>query len=94
MAPSAHRLLRPAGSRTGIAVPTGQASPAALDPLSARELDVLKLVSMGLSNQSIADRLYISLPTVKTHLRNINAKLYSANRTEAVTVARAHALLP
>jgi LuxR family maltose regulon positive regulatory protein len=58
-----------------------------------RELDVLKLVSKGLSNQSIADRLYISLATVKTHLRNINAKLYSANRTEAVAVARQHSLI-
>src|SRR5262249_15778180 len=42
----------------------GKVSPPTLDPLSVRELDVLKLLSKGLSNQSIADRLYISLPTV------------------------------
>lgn len=85
--------LDTAGARPGISMPTGEASAAALEPLSVRELDVLKLVSKGLSNQSIADRLYISLPTVKTHLRNINAKLFAANRTEAVAVARQHSLI-
>jgi LuxR family maltose regulon positive regulatory protein len=81
------------GSASNIATPVGEGLPLVLESLSVRELDVLKLVSKGLSNQSIADRLYISLATVKTHLRNINAKLYSANRTEAVAVARQHSLI-
>jgi LuxR family maltose regulon positive regulatory protein len=85
--------LDSAGAPSTIPASAGEESPAMLDSLSVRELDVLKLVSKGLSNQSIADRLYISLPTVKTHLRNINAKLCSANRTEAVAVARQHALI-
>lgn len=86
--------LDPTGAETDIFPRTGKGSPATLDYLSARELDVLKLVSKGLSNQGIADRLYISLPTVKTHLRNINAKLCAGNRTEAVAVAREHLLIP
>lgn len=63
------------------------------EPLSRRELEVLELVSAGLSNQSVADQLYISLPTVKTHLRNVNAKLFAANRTEAVAIARHRGLI-
>ena len=69
------------------------AGPAIAEPLSRRELEVLELVSAGLSNQSVADQLYISLPTVKTHLRNINAKLFAANRTEAVAIARHRGLI-
>lgn len=85
--------LDPTGAGSDVSPRAGTALPAALEALSVRELDVLKLVSKGLSNQSIADRLYISLPTVKTHLRNINAKLCAGNRTEAVAVARQHLLI-
>ena len=59
-----------------------------LEPLSKRELAVLQEVCKGHGNQRIADDLSISLPTVKTHLRNINGKLMTANRTEAATTAR------
>lgn len=59
-----------------------------LEPLSRRELAVLQEMSKGCSNQAIADVLSISLPTVKTHLRNINGKLMAANRTEAAATAR------
>lgn len=71
----------------------GDAGPAIAEPLSRREIEVLELVSAGLSNQGIADQLYISLPTVKTHLRNINAKLFAANRTEAAAIARHRGLI-
>ncbi|MCD4695227.1 MAG: LuxR C-terminal-related transcriptional regulator [Bacteroidales bacterium] len=60
----------------------------ATEVLSNRELDVLKLVSDNLSNQEIADSLFISLNTVKTHVKNIHLKLDVANRTKAVAKAK------
>lgn len=56
--------------------------------LSERELDVLKLISDGLSNQDIADKLFISLHTVKTHARKINVKFSVKSRTQAIVKAR------
>ena len=56
--------------------------------LSTRELDTLKLIAEDLVNQEIADKLFISLNTVKTHLKNIYLKLEVDNRTEAVTKAK------
>jgi LuxR family maltose regulon positive regulatory protein len=56
--------------------------------LSERERDVLNLMAQGLSNQAIADQLYISLHTVKTHARKINVKLGTASRTQAIHKAK------
>jgi LuxR family maltose regulon positive regulatory protein len=56
--------------------------------LSARELDTLKLIAENLMNQEIADKLFISVNTVKTHLKNINLKLGVESRAEAVTKAK------
>jgi NarL family two-component system response regulator LiaR len=56
-------------------------------PLTEREVDVLKLVAQGLSNQEIADRLVLSERTVGTHVGNILAKLHLANRTQAALYA-------
>jgi len=56
--------------------------------LSARELDTLKLIASDLSNQEIADKLFISLNTVKTHLKNIYLKLEVENRAKAVSRAK------
>ena len=64
------------------------------EPLSARELEVLDLIAAGLANQQIAARLYLSLHTVKSHARNINAKLGVSSRTQAVAKGRAMGLLP
>lgn len=61
--------------------------------LSDRELEILKLVASGKSNQSIADQLSISENTVKYHLKNILQKLGVSNRTEAVTIAMQKGLL-
>lgn len=61
-----------------------------LDPLSERELEVLQGIARGQSNQAIADHLYVSLNTVKTHMSHIFAKLHVHSRTQAV--ARAHEL--
>lgn len=69
---------------------SGPVSPADAGPLSRREAEVLDLLARGCTNQEIADRLYLSVGTVKTHLHNISEKLGAGNRTE--TVARARSL--
>jgi LuxR family maltose regulon positive regulatory protein len=62
---------------------------ALIEPLSERELEVLALIAEGLSNQEIAGRLVLSLPTIKWHTSNIYGKLGVKNRTQAVAKARA-----
>jgi LuxR family maltose regulon positive regulatory protein len=59
-----------------------------IQPLSERELQVLRLVAAGDSNQEIADRLVISVRTVKKHVENIHGKLGVQNRTQAAVRAR------
>jgi len=56
--------------------------------LTSRELEILRLVADGLTNEQIANRLYLSRYTVKAHVRNIFAKLEAANRTQATARAR------
>ncbi|MEX2473901.1 response regulator transcription factor [Marinobacter sp.] len=63
------------------------------EPISDREQGVLGLIAKGLSNQEIADQLHISLHTVKTHARRINAKLQVKSRTQATVRARELGLL-
>jgi len=65
-----------------------------VEPLSKRELEVLQLIAEGLSNQEIAQRLFISLRTVKWHTSNIYGKLGVKNRTQAVVKARSLGVLP
>ncbi|MGK9417322.1 LuxR C-terminal-related transcriptional regulator [Pseudomonas cedrina] len=66
----------------------------ALDnPLSQRELEVLQLIALGNSNLEIADRLFISLHTVKTHARRIHSKLGVERRTQAVAKAKTLGLM-
>ncbi len=61
-----------------------------IEPLSQRELEILRLISKGLTNQQICERLYLALDTVKGHNRKIFDKLDVTNRSEAI--ARAHEL--
>lgn len=63
------------------------------EPLSPRELAVLKLIVEGLSNQEIADKLIISLATAKTHVRNILNKLTVDDRTQAAVQAMRRGLV-
>jgi LuxR family maltose regulon positive regulatory protein len=80
-------------SRFGADVPLGSSQPigdALIEPLTERELAVLRLVAQGLSNRQISERLFLALSTVKGHTRIIFDKLQVQRRTEAV--ARAHEL--
>jgi LuxR family transcriptional regulator, maltose regulon positive regulatory protein len=63
------------------------------DPLTGREIEVLSLVAAGLSNQDIADRLFLSVGTVKRHVHNIFGKLDAGGRVEAIARARTLGLL-
>jgi DNA-binding NarL/FixJ family response regulator len=60
------------------------------DGLTVREAEVLELVAQGLTNPQIADTLFVSAHTVKTHINRIFAKTGSANRAEAIEYARRH----
>ena len=63
------------------------------NPLSQRELEVLQLIALGNSNLEIADLLFISLHTVKTHARRIHSKLGVERRTQAVAKAKTLGLM-
>jgi NarL family two-component system response regulator LiaR len=75
----ARKLIRELGQPSDL--------PPAKDPLTQREVAVLKLVAKGLSNQEIADNLKISEWTVRSHVSNILGKLHLANRTQAALYA-------
>lgn len=62
--------------------------------ISKREYEVLELIAQGLSTQEIADKLFVSLNTVKTHSSNLFMKLDARRRTQAVRQAKELGLLP
>jgi len=64
-----------------------------VEPLSQRELEVVRLVAAGLTNQAIADQLFIAVSTVKSHTNSIYGKLGVQNRIQAVAQARALGLV-
>ena len=64
-----------------------------VEPLSARELEILRLIALGLSNGEISQRLFLALSSVKGHNLRIFGKLQVQNRTEAVARARVLGLL-
>jgi LuxR family maltose regulon positive regulatory protein len=77
----------PAGGAS--AVSPAVSSTAALDePLTRKEIRVLQLLAEGYSNSVMAEKLFVSDSTVRTHLRNINLKLGARSRTQAVAIAR------
>ena len=68
--------------------------PGLIEPLTGRELEVLRLLAAGKSNQRIAHDLVVALDTVKKHVTHVLGKLGAANRTEAVARARDLGLIP
>ena len=62
--------------------------------ISKREFEVLELIAAGLSNQDIAERLFVSHSTVKTHVSNVLGKLGAARRTEAIAKAKEMRIIP
>ncbi|MCB8920315.1 MAG: response regulator transcription factor [Ardenticatenaceae bacterium] len=89
--PSLHpRIARKLLHELGRPLPQEQSSPQpqeAPDPLTAREVEVLRAVAKGLSNQQIADALSIAEVTVRTHVSHILDKLHLANRVQATLYA-------
>jgi LuxR family maltose regulon positive regulatory protein len=69
-------------------IPSVPAGPSLVEPLSPRELEVLRLIAQGLSNQEIGQKLFLALDTVKGHNRRIFEKLQVQRRTEAIARAR------
>ena len=70
------------------------AAPGLAEPLTDRELEVLRLLAAGRSNQRIAHDLVVALDTVKKHVTHVLGKLGAANRTEAAARARQLGLIP
>jgi DNA-binding CsgD family transcriptional regulator len=101
--PVRFRRATSTGWRGPSAAPTAGAAPSATrgaadigglaEPLSGRELEVLRLLAEGKSNQQIAEELVVSLATVKKHVGHILGKLAAANRTQAAACARVLGLL-
>ncbi|MGW4212636.1 response regulator [Lentzea sp. NPDC004789] len=94
-----HRAIRAAHAGEAVLSPAvatrllGQVREPVLEPLSARELDVLALVARGSTNRAVAAALFISEATVKTHLLHVYAKLGVGDRAAAVAVAYERGLL-
>jgi LuxR family transcriptional regulator, maltose regulon positive regulatory protein len=74
--------------------PGGVAVAGLVEPLTERELEVLRLLATGAPNRAIAKQLVVTVDTVKRHLSHLFSKLEVANRTQAVTRARELGLLP
>lgn len=91
-------LLAPAITRRLIEAyvgspPPGLGTPQPLSHLSARELEILRLLARGMSNAEIAQKLFLSEATVKTHVAHILSKLGLRDRLQAVVAAYEHGLV-
>ena len=89
LSPSVTRRIIEEFARAG--APT--AAPDLVDPLTEREMEVLRLVATGMSNAEIAERLYVGEATVKTHVSNVLLKLGVRDRVQAVVWAYEHGVV-
>jgi LuxR family transcriptional regulator, maltose regulon positive regulatory protein len=89
-------LLRACSQADAVPTPrrSGAAPPGLAEPLTDRELEVLRLIAVGRSNQRIARDLVVALDTVKKHVTHVLGKLGATNRTEAAARARQLGLIP
>ena len=87
------QALTPAPTAPAAAALAEPAAPLLVEPLSSRELEVLRLIDQGLSNQEIAGRLVVAPSTVKTHINNLYGKLGVQTRVQAIRQARELGLL-
>jgi LuxR family maltose regulon positive regulatory protein len=85
-----HKLLDALGEPAHVDMPVATNL---IDPLSQRELEVLRLIVDGATNKEIADELVLTVNTVKRHISNIFGKLHVSNRVQAVAQARERNLL-
>lgn len=83
-----------AAPATAAVSPAPPASAAGAEVLTRKELQVLRLAAEGLTNDQLAERLFVAETTVRTHLRNINVKLDARSRMEAIAIARRLRLIP
>ncbi|WP_454151447.1 response regulator [Microbacterium lacticum] len=74
-------------NRTGLNGPSSRSGSPAGDKLTVRERDVLALIAEGLTNSEICERLWLSMPTVKTHISNLLSKTHSRDRVQLVLYA-------
>jgi DNA-binding NarL/FixJ family response regulator len=74
---------RPASEERAAARPAGSSAESSLEPLTHREIDVLRLIAEGRTNPEIAKELFVSMGTVKAHVQHILAKLGVSDRTQA-----------
>ncbi len=91
------RLVTLAGDEPASDEPAGAETAAGAtlaEPLTRKEVRVLQLLGEGYSNGAMADKLFVSDSTVRTHLRNINLKLGARSRTQAVAIARRLGVMP
>ena len=89
-----HRVVRAFGPTGGRSAQTAPAVAGLIEPLTERELEVLRLLAAGRRNRDIAQELVVTVETVKKHTSHIFDKLGATNRTEAVTRARELGLVP
>lgn len=68
--------------------------PPLVEPLTRKEMQVLELLAEGLSNRALAERMFVSEATTRTHLRNINVKFGVHSRVHAIAVARRRGIIP
>jgi len=78
----------PSMTRSAVSAPARPPDVAPEDALTRKEVQILELLAQGFSNDAMAEKLFISESTVRTHLRSINTKLHASNRMHALAIAR------